>query len=91
MSSQKFIINSSSNGQSIPNAGFLINKGSALSITGGSSIEATIQRRYKSGWQDVPNELSAISGPHEIVFEVSGTYRVSVTTATGEWYLEITN
>lgn len=91
MSATKFIINSSSDGQSIPDSGFLINKGSALSITGGASIDAVIQRRYKSGWQNVPNELSAVTGPHEIVFEVSGTYRVSVTTATGEWHLEITN
>jgi hypothetical protein len=84
-------ITSASNGTNVPatDKEWQLRAGDSIAITGGSTISATLQKKYVSGWQAVPDTRATIVAPTALVVDVAGVYRIAVTTATGTWIAEV--
>lgn len=86
-------ITSAQDGTNVPSDdGVYLQAGASLSLVGGDTISAELQRKYGDSWVKVPdkNSYSDLTEAATIVLDVPGIYRIAVTTATGTWYLELT-
>lgn len=85
-----FTITSSNDGTAVPTDGFRPGGNFLLSITGGTTIAATLQKRNPaSNFVDIPNDdsLSTIGGAweHEVLAAHDDVFKINVTSATGTW------
>lgn len=83
-----FTITSANDGGYIPETGFAPGGNFILTISGGTSIDAVLQKRNAAGnFFDVPEAGATISSTwqYEVKAATDDVFRIAVVSATGSW------